>query len=249
MMNSAAPSSGQSTFWSRRRSIRSISRTRRASTMATFSRKMASVDLPRDGRRDLAALAAALDQHHHDVPGGRRRGRRRRTTRGPGPWSSRSSRWSGPCRSCPRSRRRAPRASAPVPSVDHRGQRVAQEGPDDRREVHPLRHLARRAVGERAVRALDALDQPRLPHARRRWRPPPSCARSGAASPGAAPARSTCSRCRRAASARPRCALARREGHQPEAARRPGRCRWAPPGRRPARSCAMTSPPTLSPAW
>src|ERR1700756_916983 len=59
-----APSRGQSTFWSRRRSIPTIESTAEGGE-GDFLEEDRAEDLLGDGRRRRATVPTTLDQHHH----------------------------------------------------------------------------------------------------------------------------------------------------------------------------------------
>src|SRR6266446_5372243 len=155
------PSSGQSTFWRSRRSMPII-----GSPANLRHRHLLEEDRVEDpscdGRRDLAALTAALDEDDDDDLG---------VTHG------REGREPGVVLALlglgVRDHLRGPRLAGDVDARDlradagafvhHRPQRLAQERPHRGRELHVAGHLARVAVEHAAIRTLDALDETRLP--------------------------------------------------------------------------------------
>src|SRR3990170_2075786 len=176
----AAPSRAQSTFSSSLRSIRIMSRVvavgalsrppsgrAHRSSLQVYAgdalEENGVEDLPRDRRGDLPALAAALGEHHDDDLGILDRRERRE----PGVILS-----EGRLRLRDRLRRaglagdieaRDTRAAARAAVVDHGPQGVAEERPDDRRELHVAVHLARVAPEHALPGTLDPLDEPRPP--------------------------------------------------------------------------------------
>src|SRR5437762_2024296 len=154
-------SSGQSTFWRRRRSMPII-----GSPANLRHRHLLEEDRVEDpscdGRRDLAALTAALDEDDDDHLGVThgREGREPGVVLALLGLGVRDH--LGGARLAGDVDARDLRADAGA-VVHHRPQRLAQERPDRGRELHVAGHLARIAVEPASTRTLTALDETRLP--------------------------------------------------------------------------------------
>ena len=235
MRTSAAPSSGQSTFWSSRRSIRRITNSP-ISAHGHLLEEDGLVDLPRDRGRDLAALAAAAPPAPPRRTWGSSTGANDgepRVVLALGGVALRDG-LGGPGLARDLEAGHARRDPGAV--LDHDGERVAQEGPD-RPGTDPPAPSSGSTRRRRACRPRARLAGPAAAStARRRWRRPPSSARPGAASPAAAPCpidMFTVSPDSQRLAAR---GAGPARGHQPEALAAQVDAGGRPRGRRPART-------------